>query len=1182
MASALLGPLGVALLPTSNAGAIPTPTVVNASGQAGWSNSSECWDTTGNPIAPVASDTVTFVSGPATSPLGNGSLQLATGDGTTGGDCASTLGNNGYANVALSSLTSLSYSTYVQSNNSQQFPFLELHINYGNNPLDTGADDTLFFEPPYQTPTTGNPSTTACPNQGATAMDTWQNWNALAGCWWSNSGTLGNPGTSVVPMSYILSQYPDAYIVNMTDPYEGLAEAAAPGLSFKVGESSPTDVYVGNVDDFMIGTSALTTTYNFEPATPCTTTCYVNSATGNDSFDGNTPASAKKTIQAALNQVSSGGTVIVAAGSYSENDTISNPVTLEGAQYGQAVSGRTSGGSAESILTGANLAGGVPVITVNAPNVTIDGFDITDPETAYAAIGIDLKGAASGTTIQNNIFDGITSQDAGGNGTAQAIYLESGPSNVIISNNKMTNISSSHSAKAVLIGYNGSTYASNTISVAGNVMSNITSTMKGAYGVSVANVLGSGTTGLKISNNTISGLSSTTGWVHAIGVEGNAPNIVVSGNTISGLTVGAGVPIAVWIESEATSYGTAKVTGNSLDVGATSGGLLVDTALTATGTGTVLATCNWWGNADGPSGAAGAPGGTGSQVTVGVGFSPWLTTSSLSSPSCTGQLPLGLSFGPAPSGVLFGNTGVSVLATTTPASIGTVVYSTSSSACTVNSSTGAVTVTNAGSCVIDANDTGNAAYAAASQAQVSFNIGRSTVLGLTFGAAPSGVLYGDTGRSVNATSSPSSIGTVVYSTTSTACSVDPSTGAITTLGVGSCDIFANDSGTSNYVAAFPVDQTFSIGQSTSLSLSFVSPPTSMQYGATGVSVNATISPPSTGTVVRYSTASTACSVDPSTGAITTLGVGQCVIEASDPGNANYVTATPQSTTVQINKSTALAINFGSAPSGVTLGEAGVSVSATLSPPSTGTVVSYSTTSAACTVNSSTGAITTVQVGSCVIDANDPGNADYVAAPQVTTSFTVNPTPAPSGGGGGSAPSNDTVAFNSEGGSAEATLTVPNGTSTALPTPTLAGFKFSGWFTAATGGTLVTSPLLVATPTTTLYAQWTIVTAAPVAAPVYKEIYALHTFAPGSAVLTKAMELQISNLASIFVSRGYVDVILKGNAALPNSTASRKLARARALAVEAYMKLLDVTVHLTISQKVSGTTLASGVVYVEAK
>jgi len=186
------------------------------------------------------------------------------------------------------------------------------------------------------------------------------------------------------------------------------------------------------------------------------------------------------------------------------------------------------------------------------------------------------------------------------------------------------------------------------------------------------------------------------------------------------------VPIAVWIESEDTSYGTAKVTGNSLDVGATSGGLLVDTALTATGTGTVLATCNWWGNADGPSGAAGAPGGTGSQVTVGVGFSPWLTTSSLSSPSCTGQLPLGLSFGPAPSGVLFGNTGVSVLATTTPASIGTVVYSTSSSACTVNSSTGAVTVTNAGSCVIDANDTGNAAYAAASQAQVSFNIGRST------------------------------------------------------------------------------------------------------------------------------------------------------------------------------------------------------------------------------------------------------------------------------------------------------------------------------------------------------------------------------------------------------------------------------------------------------------------------
>jgi outer membrane protein OmpA-like peptidoglycan-associated protein len=1104
-------------------------------------------------------------------------LQLATGDGTTGATCSTALRNSNYENVPLSSLTALSYSTYDQVNNGSQFPYLRLQINYGGG--GTNANDTLFFEPPYQTPSSGS---ALCPDQGAPVMDTWQNWNALTGCWWSNSGSLGNPGTGVVPMSYILSQYPNAYIVNMSQASSPFTPIARGGIGVEVGEGGDPDQFVGNVDNFTIGTSASTTTYNFEPATPCTATCYVNSTTGNDANDGNTPTSAKQTIQAALNQVSSGGTVIVAAGSYSENDTISNPVTLEGAQYGQAVSGRTSGGSAESILTGANLAGGVPVITVNAPNVTIDGFDITDPETAYAAIGIDLKGAASGTTIQNNIFDGITSLDAGGNGTAQAIYLESGPSNVIISNNKMTNISSSHSAKAVLIGYNGSTYASNTISVVGNVMSNITSTMKGAYGVSVAKVLGSGTTGLKIFNNTISGLSSTSGWVHAIGVEGNAPNIVVSGNTISGLTVGAGVPIAVWIESEDTSYGTATVTGNSLDVGAASGGLLVDPALTTTGTGTVLATCNWWGNADGPSGAAGAPGGTGSQVTVGVGFSPWLTTSSLSSPSCTGQLPLGLSFGPAPSGVLFGNTGVSVLATTTPASIGTVVYSTSSSACTVNSSTGAVTVTNAGSCVIDANDTGNAAYAAASQAQVSFNIGRSTVLGLTFGAAPSGVLYGATGVSVNATSSPSSIGTVVYSTTSTACSVDPSTGAITTLGVGSCDIFANDSGTSNYVAAFPVDQTFSIGQSTSLSLSFVSPPTSMQYGATGVSVNATISPPSTGTVVSYSTTSTACSVNSSTGAITTLGVGQCVIEASDPGNANYVTATPQSTTVQINKSTALAINFGSAPSGVTLGEAGVSVSATLSPPSTGTVVSYSTTSAACTVNSSTGAITTVQVGSCVIDANDPGNADYVAAPQVTTSFTVNPTPAPSGGGGGSAPSNDTVAFNSEGGSAEATLTVPNGTSTALPTPTLAGFKFVGWFTAATGGTLVTSPLLVSTPTTTLFAQWTIVTAPAAPARTYQEIFAIHTFAPGSATLTKAIKAQISNLVSIFAARNYVDVILTGNAVLPHSTVNQKLARARALAVDAYMRLLAVKVHLIIQSRVSGTTLAFAVVYVQAK
>ena len=54
----------------------------------------------------------------------------------------------------------------------------------------------------------------------------------------------------------------------------------------------------------------------------CTTVCYADAALGNDANGGTSAADAKKTIQAAVNQVSAGGTVIVAAGAYPEHVAI--------------------------------------------------------------------------------------------------------------------------------------------------------------------------------------------------------------------------------------------------------------------------------------------------------------------------------------------------------------------------------------------------------------------------------------------------------------------------------------------------------------------------------------------------------------------------------------------------------------------------------------------------------------------------------------------------------------------------------------------------------------------------------------------------------------------------------------------------------------------------------------------
>ena len=72
----------------------------------------------------------------------------------------------------------------------------------------------------------------------------------------------------------------------------------------------------------------------------------------------------------------------------------------------------------------------------------------------------------------------------------------------------------------------------------------------------------------------------------------------------------------------------------------------------------------------------------------------------------------------------------------------------------------------------------------------------------------------------------------------------------------------------------------------------------------------------------------------------------------------------------------------------------------------------------------------------------------------------------------------TVTLNANGGSVSPTSikVTYGGTYANLPTPTRTGYKFSGWFTAKTGGTQVkTTTTVGATSNITIYAQWTPIT-----------------------------------------------------------------------------------------------------------
>ena len=82
---------------------------------------------------------------------------------------------------------------------------------------------------------------------------------------------------------------------------------------------------------------------------------------------------------------------------------------------------------------------------------------------------------------------------------------------------------------------------------------------------------------------------------------------------------------------------------------------------------------------------------------------------------------------------------------------------------------------------------------------------------------------------------------------------------------------------------------------------------------------------------------------------------------------------------------------------------------------------------------------------------------------------------------------DTVAFNSDGGAAVASLSGPDGSSITLPSDSYAGYTFNGWYTAASGGTKVGgagSSYTVPVGGITLYAQWTANTPAPTPPPTH--------------------------------------------------------------------------------------------------
>jgi serine/threonine protein kinase len=145
-------------------------------------------------------------------------------------------------------------------------------------------------------------------------------------------------------------------------------------------------------------------------------------------------------------------------------------------------------------------------------------------------------------------------------------------------------------------------------------------------------------------------------------------------------------------------------------------------------------------------------------------------------------------------------------------------------------------------------------------------------------------------------------------------------------------------------------------------------------GATfGESYQPTASGGGSGNPIAFSSLTTAVCKSLA-GTIHYVGVGSCEIDATQAGNSRYNPAPPKTMSWAIGKASQT-IGFTNSPSSPTYGGG---YTATASAAGGAVTFSADASSVACSV-SSTGAVSFTAAGTCIIDANQPGNVDYNAA-----------------------------------------------------------------------------------------------------------------------------------------------------------------------------------------------------------
>ena len=294
-----------------------------------------------------------------------------------------------------------------------------------------------------------------------------------------------------------------------------------------------------------------------------------------------------------------------------------------------------------------------------------------------------------------------------------------------------------------------------------------------------------------------------------------------------------------------------------------------------------------------------------------------------------------------------------------------------------------VSLLGAGTCVVLADQAGDAVFQPAAQAQQAFAVAKASQTVSFTSSAPAGAAFGGPGYTVAATASSGlAVSFSVAPASAGVCALSGSTVSLT--GVGTCTILADQAGGVNHDAAAQAQQSFPVAKAAQ-SISFTStPPAGAVFGGPGYTVAATTT---SGLPVAFSVAPSSAAVCALAGSsVSILGAGTCTIRANQAGDGSYEAAAQAEQSFAAAKA-AQSIAFTSiAPGSAVFGGAGYTVSATAT---SGLAVSFSIAPASAGVCSLSGSSVSIAgAGTCTVLADQSGNADYEAAPQVQQSFAV--------------------------------------------------------------------------------------------------------------------------------------------------------------------------------------------------